>query len=219
MIFYCVDKVRSNLRRPQLVSLIISLALFGGCATLNDGAGQAQNTVDARMKEADAELAKGQREKAVAILTQASKENPTTVEPLLKIANISFEAGNYPSTIVNANEVLARDPENQQAKSLLVVSGLRVAANAVAGLRSPGTVNTNARVEAENLTNSLRTMLGEKVLVPAPVADIKQSVPSARAKAKAHTKTASKPAVNTPSAAPASSKATAGATDPFKSLK
>jgi hypothetical protein len=136
--------------------------------------------------------------------------------PWLKMANVWFEAGNYPSAILAANEVLHRDAGNQEAKSLLGVSGLRVAAGAVSGLRSPSSVNSSARVEAENLTNSLRTALGEMVLVPAA-----EGGPATRNKPASNQRPNSGTSASAGRAAKAAPKSSpdAGGGDPFKSLK
>ncbi|WP_147375755.1 hypothetical protein [Noviherbaspirillum cavernae] len=135
--------------------------------------------------------------------------------PWLKIANIWFDAANYPSSILAANEVLQREPANQEAKSLLVVAGLRVAAGAVGGLRSPNAVNPSARLEAENLTNSLRNVLGEKALVPAVVPETKQPAPPVRSRP-LRAKASIAPV---PNAAATNVNSSKGSADPFKSLK
>jgi hypothetical protein len=201
-----------------LCALLACVAFLSACGTTNGVSGASgQHTLESLTKEADAELAKGQREKAIALLNQAAKENPTSMVPWLKMANLWFEAGNYPSTILAANEVLQRDAGNQEAKSLLVVSGLRVAAGAVTGLRSASSVNSGARMEAENLTNSLRSVLGEMVLVPAP-AEPRSPTAQARMKSASQPKSNSAPVPKAAKAAgPGSHEA--GGTDPFKSLK
>jgi tetratricopeptide (TPR) repeat protein len=144
----------------------LSAALLAGCASTMTVGSDGQPSIEPLMNQADSELGKGRRDQAIALLNQAAKESPTNVAPWLKIANIWFDESNYASSILAANEALARDGNNQEAKSLLVVSGLRVAAKAVQGLVPHNPVNTNARQEAENLTKSLRQALGEKVLVP-----------------------------------------------------
>lgn len=212
----------SNALRALCV-LLACASFLTACGTTNGGSSTSQSNLESLSREADAELAKGQREKAIALLTQAAKENPTSMVPWLKMANIWFEAGNYPSSILAANEVLQRDAGNQEAKSLLVVSGLRVAAGAVTGLRSASSVNSSARVEAENLTNSLRTVLGEAVLVPTP-AEGTPPVPPGRAKSASQPKSNSGSVVSSPKAAKgvkaaAKSSSDAGGADPFKSLK
>jgi tetratricopeptide (TPR) repeat protein len=192
------------------------------------------------MTQADSELGKGRRDQAIALLNQAAKESPTNVAPWLKIANIWFDEGNYPSSILAANEVLARDASNQEAKSLLVVSGLRVAAKAVQGLVPHNPVNPNARQEAENLTKSLRLALGEKVLVPAEAEKPANPAQRQRKKAavrghvtaKAEAAPAATPTTASAAAAPAAPQESAtrkvsmtiepkasASGDPFKSLK
>ncbi|HJV73813.1 MAG TPA: hypothetical protein VJ654_06300 [Noviherbaspirillum sp.] len=193
-------------------ALALALGLLsGGCVTTGADANSAKNNLEVLLKEADTEIIAGQHDKAIATLNSAAKQNPTSTLPWIKIANIWFEKGNYPFSILAANEALQRDASNQEAKSLLVVAGLRVAASAVTGLRPSEAVNMNTRVEAENLTNSLRGALGEKVLVPP--AEGKSTVSSSRAKAKA--KTAALSAVASPRKADPS----ADSSDPFKSLK
>lgn len=192
-----------------LAGLFLSASLLAGCAATVPIAGTQQTILESALKEAEMELARGQREKAIALLEQAAKESPTSADPWLKMANVWFEAANYPSSILAANEVLQREASNQEAKGLLLVAGLRVAAGAVAGLRPTGSVGTNARVEAESLTNTLRGILGEKVLVPDPAAtEAKPATYTPRARPRASNPSRSAPA--RPSAAGA---------DPFKSLK
>lgn len=152
---------------PILASLALAFAIFSsGCATTSAGANFDRNSVEALIIDADSELAHGRSDNAISVLSYAAKVHPAHAMPWLRIATIWFDKGNYPSAIVAANEAIQRDPGNQEAKSLLVVAGLRVAASAVTELRPTGAVNTATRAEAESLTNSLRSALGEKVLVP-----------------------------------------------------
>jgi hypothetical protein len=206
------------LNRYPARALLVCMIFVAGCATTNGGSSQTQN-IELAIKEADSELSKGQREKAVALLTQNAKENPTSTVLWLKIANIWFDVGNYPSSILAANEVLQRDASNQEAKSLLVVTGLRVAAGAVNGLRSANSVNSSARMEAENLTNTLRSMLGEKTLVPSSSIESKQAASTARPKAIHNKSFVSSTSPSAGTTGTGQSVSNASSTDPFKSLK
>lgn len=94
------------------------------------------------------------------------KEDPTDPAPWLKRAQESFAQGNYSETIRNANEVIARQSSNIEAKSLLVVSGLRIASRSLADLRSDQQVTGDTRTEASEMVKTLREVLGENVLVP-----------------------------------------------------
>jgi tetratricopeptide (TPR) repeat protein len=202
---------------------IFACALIAGCATTSKPTEAEQRaSLDTLIKQADGELANGRSEQSIALLNQAAKENPTSMVPWLRMSNIWFNAGNYPSAILTANEVLKRDAGNQEAKSILVVAGLRVAAGAITGLVQRNEVNFNAHKEAENLTQALRSALGEKVLVPAPAAE-QSPAPSQHHYAK-HTARKTYP---THSATPVASNAPAATAsnssgsepDPFKSLK
>lgn len=196
--------------KGRLCAIFLFVIAVSGCASALPGAEQAANNLESILKEADAEVAGGRADKAIALLNQAAKDHPTNAAPWLQMAHIWFEKGNYPSSILAANEVLQRDAANQAAKSLLVVAGLRVAADAVNGLRPNGPVSTNTRVEAENLTQSLRSALGEKELVPP--ADVSAANSAARIKTKARAKPM-------PATVAKRSNPDTGTTDPFKSLK
>lgn len=203
-------------RRGGLGALLLCLTLLAGCAATAPGSDQASQ-LESLLKDADAEVAAGRHEKAVTLLNQAAKDHPTSAMPWLKIANIWFEKENYPSSILAANEALQRDAANQDAKSLLVVAGLRVSAAAVNGLRPNDSVNTGTRLEAESLTQSLRTALGEKVLVPAAEAKPAGAKSSGtasprRARQRPATRTVPAPAIQQGSS-------NVGAADPFRSLK
>lgn len=209
--------------RSRLASLLIASTLLGGCATHSVESPRATPSLDVFARDADAELAKGNKEQAVALLTQGAHSYPTSAIPWLKIANIWFDAANYPSAILAANEALQRDAASQEAKSLLVVGGLRVAAGAVAGLRPTPRVGTNVRSEAETLTNSLRAAIGESTLVPAPPSETRAAPVSKKSRSrpvrpmvKPKDVTGSNANVN----AITTFRGAAGASnDPFKSLK
>lgn len=205
-----------NMKWWRVVGLVMAIAvtlIMSGCAAPGQGLGYAQGNLDSLIASADTEVENGRTAEAIALLDQAAKEHPTSMVPWLRMADIWFEAGNYPSSIMAANEVLQRDADNQDAKSLLVVAGLRVAASAVSGLRPNGAVGTATRVEAEDLTNSLRGMLGEKILVPAPTAATsgRRYVPRRQTAAVAVPERAASPE---PARSPR-----AAALDPFRSLK
>jgi hypothetical protein len=224
-------KMKPGARRKSLNSLLsvkvlaaamATVVLLAGCATPTGSVdNETQAGIDAALMQADNEMVKGRRDQAIAVLTQAAKENPTSMQPWLKISNIWFEEGNYPSSILAANEVLERDSSNQEAKSILVVAGLRVAAGAARGLVSVNAASKNARKEAENLTNSLRVALGEPVLVPAVTPASKETGNHYRQKNAAHARPMRHVAAATPPVAKtAESQPTASASpDPFKSLK
>lgn len=198
-----------HVSKRRVCAALLAVAVLAGCASTGPGTDeQAANNLESVLKEADAEMAGGRHDKALAILQQAAKDHPTNAAPWVQMAHIWFGKENYPSSILAASEALQRDAANQAAKSLLVVAGLRVSADAVNGLRPNGPVSTNTRVEAEQLTQSLRSALGEKELVPS--AEAKPAHPAARPKAKAKSASAAVARRGT---------SNAGAVDPFKSLK
>lgn len=201
------------------------VAVLGGCATTSEK-GPTSSLAPLLQQASDA-VAAGARDKAIVLLDRAAKENPSSKEPWLKLAELYFDSGNYPQAMIAAQEVLSRDATNQEAKGFLVVSGLRVATRATSELRGENSLSSSTRGEAERLAKSLRETLGEKVLVPAVAAGRGQ--PSARhdetrsaAPKQRRSKRTSKPVVreSVKQQAPASPAIkTQSSADPFGSLR
>jgi hypothetical protein len=228
VVLHIKTKKSNWLHCRHAVIAVLSCFVIVGCSTTSKSTeAEKRASLDTLIKQAEGELAKGKSEQAIALLNQAAKENPTSMLPWLKMSNIWFNSGNYPSAILTANEVLKRESEQQEAKSILVVAGLRVAAGAITGLVQQNPVNFSARVEAENLTKALRTALGEKVLVPGPAAENAPAPSTASAQQhRKHVAVAPKRTNPAPNEAPVAaapvspvvSTSSAGS-DPFKSLK
>lgn len=191
--------------RKRLSALLVGVAALAGCAT--DGAGTAAKRAAVSSNiyaEADAALAGGHGEKAIGLLKAASVAHPVDKKPWVRMAQIRFDAAQYGEAISNAQEALARDPDDTLAYSILAVSGLRVASRALADLTRKNNLQGSVRSEAQDLAKLLRSSLGEEVLVGARPAPRKEA-PARRA--------ASQPAV----AAPPRREAAGGS--PFDVLK
>jgi hypothetical protein len=149
---------------------------------------------------------------------EAAQLYPTSKQPWLRIAHIQFDSGNYGEAIVAAQQVVSRDDTDKVARSILSVSGLRVAAKAVADLSKNRALVGSVRTEAQELASVLRESLGENVLVPAqvPVAParprpVASSAPSGTA--------ATAPAGSAARRPVAPEAASTGSGSPFSSLK
>jgi tetratricopeptide (TPR) repeat protein len=167
-------------------AFLISLFIFlSGCATTGSN-----NKIDfsTLMEQSDlkvdALLSKGNQEEAIGVLTDVAKKNPTRKEPWLRMAKAYFDAENYGQAIVASDEVLQRDSTDRTAKSILAVSGLRVATRSLAELRADIELKGNARNDAAALAKALRETLQEDVLVPSPDLDAKKKHDAAAARAR-----------------------------------
>jgi tetratricopeptide (TPR) repeat protein len=199
-------------------AFLISLFLFlSGCATTGSN-----NKIDfsTLMEQSDlkvdALLAKGNQEEAIVVLTDVAKKNPTRKEPWLRMAKAYFDAENYGQAIVASDEVLQRDSTDRTAKSILAVSGLRVATRSLAELRADIELKGSARNDATALAKALRETLQEDVLVPSPDSDAKKKRDAAAARAKQRAK--AKESAPAPSAAPSGGTGASGG-NPFGVLK
>lgn len=94
----------------------------------------------------------------------AAATYPTEHVPWVRLAQSHFEAADYGNAIVAAEEAVQRSPSDQTALGILAVSGLRVSSRAVSNL-SEKQVLGDTRSQAELIVQTLRSVLGEPILV------------------------------------------------------
>ena len=154
--------------RRQLIAL--AAACLAGCAQTPPPAQTAPaiEPLQQTMQRAGEASAQGGKDRARELYATAARTYPTSKEPWQKLAQDHFESKNYGQAILAAQEVLLRDPADNIATSILAVSGLRVAAAGLIGMRQQqNRLNGDTRTEAEDIVRKLRELLGEPVLVPA----------------------------------------------------
>jgi tetratricopeptide (TPR) repeat protein len=198
----------------SLIVLAGAAALITGCATSNPGP-QTDEAFTQSMSEAEAAAKGGQQDKAIDLYQQIAKQNPTRDEPWVRIAQLQFGSEKYPQAILAAEEALQRDNADRQAKSILAVSGLRVARRSLQELRADSALAGDVKTDAQVLAKMLRDTLGEQVLFPAeqPVRPPVKRRVTRRAAPAAE-------AANHGSAAPAAATgAASGGNDPFGALR
>ncbi len=157
--------------RQRLLPMLLGVAVLAGCATEGTGGSAPRAAVSGNLyAQADAAVAARQPEQAILLLKSASVAHPVDKKPWVRMAQIRFDASQYGEAISNAQQALARDPNDTLAYSILAVSGLRVASKALADLTRKNNLQGSVRSEAQDLARLLRTSLGEEVLVnPRPV--------------------------------------------------
>lgn len=205
----------------SLAVLAGSAVLITGCATSNSGP-QSEDAFNQSMSEAESALTSGQRDQAINLYEQIAKNNPTRQEPWSRIAQIQYSADRYPQAILAAEEALQRDANDRKAKSILAVSGLRVARRSVVELRADSALAGDVRSDAQLLARMLRDTLGEQVLFPKSNGDNRPAPPKRRV----NTATAATTTTPATTAAPAAGKpaqggapAAGGSADPFGALR
>jgi tetratricopeptide (TPR) repeat protein len=198
----------------SLIVLAGAAALITGCATSNPGP-QTDEAFTQSMSEAEAAAKGGQQDKAIDLYQQIAKQNPTRDEPWVRIAQLQFGSEKYPQAILAAEEALQRDNADRQAKSILAVSGLRVARRSLQELRADSALAGDVKTDAQVLAKMLRDTLGEQVLFPAE----QPARPPVKRRVTRRAAPAAE-AANHGSAAPAAATgAASGGSDPFGALR
>jgi tetratricopeptide (TPR) repeat protein len=97
---------------------------------------------------------------------RAVDADPQAKEPWRRLAELDFNAQDYGPAITEAQEVLKRDPMDSTAQSVLTVSGLRVAIDALGMIHSESDPKGPAHIEAAKVAQKLRETLGQDLLTP-----------------------------------------------------
>ncbi len=110
----------------------------------------------------------GQKEQAVTQWKAVTVAHPTDKTAWGHIAKARFDAAQYGEAIVNAEEVLVRDPNDKQASSIIATSGLRLATRALANLSRQNGFTGSLQKESMELARVLRDSLGNDTLFSPP---------------------------------------------------
>ena len=110
----------------------------------------------------------GQKEQAITHWKAATAAHPSDKTAWGHIAKAKFDAAQYGEAIVNAEEVLVRDPNDKQASSIIATSGLRLATRALGNLSRQNGFTGTLQKESMELARVLRDSLGNDILFSQP---------------------------------------------------
>lgn len=197
-------------RHVRTLGVLLFAAVATGCAS---GGGKKEPPVayDALEATAEGQVAAGDFAGALQSFEAAAKADPTRKEPWVRLAQLSFDTGNYGRAIVAAEEVLQRDPADKVAESVLAIGGFRIATQSLQRLQSSGALTSeSAQREARELVTLMRETMGSEVAgVPEQARRPTRRAPAPRQQS------APAPA---PAPAPAAAPARKPTTNPFDRL-
>ncbi|SFL26133.1 tetratricopeptide repeat protein [Rhodanobacter glycinis] len=199
--------------RAAMLPLLIPA--FAGCSMLHRSKTKpvAVHPYDQLMQQADARYNAQDVDGAKALYSKAAAADPTRENPWYRLAQINFDQQNYGRAIVDAQEVLQRNPSDSNAESILTVAGLRVAVQALGRLHDESNQQGPAHVEAEKLAAKMRETLGQSVLVPPEAKPVERK--PVRRRVSRHVAPAPRPAA---APAPASAPSAPASDNPFQAL-
>jgi tetratricopeptide (TPR) repeat protein len=219
----------SRIFRPITAAIGITLLVAGCASSPKEGGDQGDAAFTKTLAEADAQSQGGQRELAISQYEKITRNYPTRAEPWSRIAQLQFASEKYPQAIVAAEEALQRNATDRPAKSVLAVSGLRVAIRSLNELRADSALAGDVRTDAQTLAKMLRETLGESNLVPRKdIEAMTRPAPPKRRVAGKRGAAAAAAAADAPAVAPAPAPAApaaapaaggSGSKDPFAGLR
>lgn len=190
-------------------AMLLLIPIFSGCALNQSKPKPVAHPYERLMQEADARHKAQDVDGAKALYSKAAAADPTRENPWDKLAQINFQQENYGHAIVDAQEVLRRNPTNTDAENILTIAGLRVAVDALGRLHDESNQKGPAHLEAEKLAAKMRETLGQDLLVPPETKPVK------RRSSRRHRAAPTPPASTAPTAAPAAAPAS---DNPFQAL-
>ncbi|MFB9243528.1 hypothetical protein IV454_28005 [Massilia antarctica] len=113
--------------------------------------------------------ATGQKEQAIGVWKQAAAAYPADKTPWANIAQSRYDSGQYGEAIVNAQEVLLRDPNDKAANAIIAVAGLRLSNRALGDLGRQNGMTPQVRADTQEQVKLLRENMGDGPSAVAPV--------------------------------------------------
>ncbi len=107
----------------------------------------------------------GQHAQALALWKAASVAHPADKTAWGQLARAKFDAAQYGEAIVNAQEVLVRDPNDRAANTIIVTGALRLASRALADLGRHGGMPVTLQKDALEVARALRESAGRTELL------------------------------------------------------
>jgi Tfp pilus assembly protein PilF len=154
------------LTNTRVALLVVFAAGLAGCGLNQTKPPVVAPTYAQTMQQAQSRLDAHDVDGARVLYKNAANLDPTRSAPWYQLARINFGEQNYGRAIVDAQEVLRRNPYDTGAQSILTIAGLRVAIEALGRLHEETNLQGPAHVEAEKLAAKMRDVLGQDVLVP-----------------------------------------------------
>jgi len=205
----------------KLSAAVLVCAAIAGCATQKSAQQTTPEAFNKALADADTVAKGGDKDRALALYQQLTKADPTREEPWSRIAQIQFDQNHYGQAIVAAQEALQRDSTDRAAKSVLAVSGLRIATESLGELRQDAALAGDAKTDAQTLAHELRDTLGQATLFPEEVAQKKPVVKRRRIvrHSAPATKESGDAATTAAKAAEPAAKPAGNGADPFSALR
>lgn len=170
---------KQRLSKKLSVAVLVCAAI-AGCATQKSANQTTPEAFNKALADADVSAKGSDKDHALGLYEQLAKMDPTREEPWARIAQIQFDQGHYGQAIVAAQEALQRDSTDRAAKSVLAVSGLRIATQSLGELRQDAALAGDAKSDAQSLAHQLRDTLGQATLFPEEVVQKKPAVKKRR---------------------------------------
>ena len=155
----------------RLLGSAALIATLTACSTTAVNPTAAPPKLQDMLTKASEAASAGQKEQAITLWKATAAAHPADKTAWSNIAKSKFDAAQYGEAIVNAQEVLVRDPNDKQASSIIATSGLRLATRALSDLSRQNGFTGSLQKESMELARVLRESLGRDDLFKNDIPD------------------------------------------------
>ncbi len=148
----------------RLLGASALIATMAACSTASVAPPATTPLPDMLAQAAQAASA-GQNAQALTLWKAASAAHPADKTAWGHLAKAKFDAAQYGDAIVNAQEVLVRDPNDRAASTIVATSALRLASRALADLGRQGAMPVTLQKDALDVARVLRESAGRSELL------------------------------------------------------
>ena len=151
-----------------LCGVLACAAALTGCSATAPVVPKGPAPLSELLSKGSQAAATGQKEEAISVWKQAGQAYPADKAPWANIAQSRYDSGQYGEAIVNAQEVLLRDPNDKVANGIIAVAGLRLANRALGDLSRQNGMTPQVRVDVQEQAKMLRENMGDRESAIAP---------------------------------------------------
>ncbi|NHZ36767.1 tetratricopeptide repeat protein [Massilia rubra] len=152
-----------------LCGVLACAAALAGCETSKPVMPKGPAPLAELLNQGTQASAAGRKEEAIGYWKQASDAYKGDKAPWANIAQSRYDTGQYGEAIVNAQEVLLRDPNDKAASAIIAAASLRLANRALGDLSRQNVLAGQVRADSQDQIKQLRDHMGDGPAASAPI--------------------------------------------------
>jgi hypothetical protein len=157
-----------KVKRIFLAEVVVVALFCAGCTSFGSVPSSSRDDLARAVAEIQSRSTTRGVDASVEDLMKLADRNPTSGLPWSAVAKLRFDQERYGPAIVAADEALQREADDDVAKSIRVVGGLRIAQQSLSDMRGSKVLLGKVRPDALALARVMRETLGITTILAEP---------------------------------------------------